>query len=79
MNGTICFKTFRLGGVVVNVLVTGPKGYGFKPGRGDGFLRATKIRSTSFFGCEIKPEAPFRKILWYVKKSLASVNEMQPR
>jgi hypothetical protein len=27
----------RLGGVVVSVLATGPKGLGFKPGRGDGF------------------------------------------
>jgi hypothetical protein len=30
----------RLGGVVVRVLATGPKGRGFKRGRGDGFLRA---------------------------------------
>jgi hypothetical protein len=29
---------------VVSVLVTGPKGRVFKPGRGDGFLRAIKIR-----------------------------------
>jgi hypothetical protein len=27
---------------VVSVLATGPKGRGFKPGRGDGFLRAIK-------------------------------------
>jgi hypothetical protein len=32
----------RLGGV----LATGPKGRGFKPGQGDVFLRAIKIRST---------------------------------
>jgi hypothetical protein len=32
----------RLGGVVVSVLATGPKRRGFKPGRGDGFLRAIK-------------------------------------
>jgi hypothetical protein len=30
----------RLGGVVVSVLATEPTGRGFKPGRGDGFLRA---------------------------------------
>jgi hypothetical protein len=36
----------RLGGVVVSVLAAGPKGRGFKTARGDGFLRATKIRST---------------------------------
>jgi hypothetical protein len=41
----------RLGGVVVSVLVTGPKGRGFKTGRGDGFLRAIKIRSTPSIGC----------------------------
>jgi hypothetical protein len=38
--------TCRLGGAVVNVLATGPKGCGFEPGQGDGFLRAIKIRST---------------------------------
>jgi hypothetical protein len=41
---------------VVNVFATGSKGRGFKPGRGDGFLRAIKIRSTSSFGWEVKPE-----------------------
>jgi hypothetical protein len=35
-----------LGGVVVSVLVTGPKVCGFEPGQGDGFLRAIKFRST---------------------------------
>jgi hypothetical protein len=53
----------RLGGVVVSVLATGPKVRGFKAGRGDGFLRAIKIRSTSSFGWELKPEVPCRKIL----------------
>jgi hypothetical protein len=38
----------RLRGVVVSVLATGPKGCGFEPGKGDGFLRAIKISSTSF-------------------------------
>jgi hypothetical protein len=32
--------------VVVSVLATGPKGCGFEPGQGNGFLRAIKIRST---------------------------------
>jgi hypothetical protein len=36
----------RLGGVVVSVLVIGPKGCGFEPGKDEGFLRETKIRST---------------------------------
>jgi hypothetical protein len=31
---------------VVSVLATGPKGRGFEPGQGDGFLRAIKTRST---------------------------------
>jgi hypothetical protein len=48
----------RLGGVVVSVLATGPKGRGFKPGQGDGFLRAVKIHSTPFFGWEVKREGP---------------------
>jgi hypothetical protein len=38
----------RLGGVVISVLATGPKGCGFEPGQGDGFLRAIKICSTPF-------------------------------
>jgi hypothetical protein len=43
---------------------------GFKPGRGDGFLRAIQLYSTPFFGGEVKPEAPRRKILWHVKNYL---------
>jgi hypothetical protein len=39
-----------LGGVMVSVLVIGPKVCGFKPGGGDGFLREIKIRSTPSFG-----------------------------
>jgi hypothetical protein len=39
-------KLCRLGGVVVSMLATGPKGSGFEPSQGDGFLRAIKIRST---------------------------------
>jgi hypothetical protein len=58
----------HLGAVVVSVLATGPKGRGFRPGRGDGFLRAIKIRSTPFFGWEVKPEVLCRngmlKIPW---------------
>jgi hypothetical protein len=60
----------RLGGVVVSVLSTGRKGHGFKPGRGDGFLRTKKFRSTHSFGWEVKPEAPCRKILRHVKDPL---------
>jgi hypothetical protein len=49
------------------MLATGPKGRGFKTGQGIGFLRVIKIRSTPFFGWEVKPEAPRCKILWHVK------------
>jgi hypothetical protein len=35
---------------VFSVLATGPKGRGFKPGRGDGYLRVIKIRSTLQMG-----------------------------
>jgi hypothetical protein len=39
-------STRRLGRVVVSVLATGPKGCGFEPGQGNGFLRTIKISST---------------------------------
>jgi hypothetical protein len=54
-------------GIMVSVLATGPKVRGFKAGRGDGCLRAIKIRSTSSLGGEIKPEALCRKVLRHVK------------
>jgi hypothetical protein len=60
----------HLGGVVVSVLATGPKGRGCKPGRGDGLLRVIKTRSTPSFGWEVKPEVPCRKTLRYVKDPL---------
>jgi hypothetical protein len=63
----------RLGDVMVSVLATGPKVRGLKPGRGDEFSRAIKIRTTSF-GEEVKPTAPCRKILRHVKKSLRGMN-----
>jgi hypothetical protein len=66
-------KWSRLSAVVVSVVSTGPKGLGFKPGRGNGFLKAIKICSTPYFGWEVKPEAACSKILgmlknlaWYV-------------
>jgi hypothetical protein len=62
----------RLGGVVVSVLTTGPKGRGSEHGQGDGLLRAIKIRSTPSFGWEVKPEVPCRKILRHVKDLLKS-------
>jgi hypothetical protein len=46
---TYCTKFLyvsRLGGIVVSVPSTGPKGCGFEPCQGDAFLMAIKIRST---------------------------------
>jgi hypothetical protein len=48
----------------------GRKVSGFKPGLGDVFLMAIKIRSTSSFGREVKPSASCRKILQHVKELL---------
>jgi hypothetical protein len=56
--------------VVLSVLATGSKGRWFKPGRGDGFLRAIQIRSTPSFWWEVKPEVPSRKILRHIKDPL---------
>jgi hypothetical protein len=65
---------YRLSGVIVSVLTIGPKVHRFKPGRGNAFLRAIKIRTMSSFGGEVKPSAPCRKTLQYVKKSLRGMN-----
>jgi hypothetical protein len=68
--GFLClkYKYFRrLGGIVVSVLATGPKGRGFEPGQGDGFLRVIKIRDIPSFGWDVKPEVLCRKILRHVK------------
>jgi hypothetical protein len=62
----------HLGGVVVSVLASGPRGRGFELGLVDGFLRAITIRSTPSFGWEVKPEVPCRKILRHVKDLLKS-------
>jgi hypothetical protein len=64
------YSLSRLGGVVISVLAIGPKVCGFKPGRSNGLLRTIKIRSKPSFGAEVKPEAPFRKILRHVKNHL---------
>jgi hypothetical protein len=68
----VLYTGSRLGGVMVNVLATGPKVCGFEPGRSDWFLMAIKIRSKSSFGWEVKPEVPCRNILQYVKDLLKS-------
>jgi hypothetical protein len=58
------YDSDRLSGVVVSVLVTGPKGRGFEPGKDDGFLRAIKIHSTPSFRWEVKP-GRFHVIRYY--------------
>jgi hypothetical protein len=40
---------------MVSMLAVRPKVPGFKPGRGEGFLRVIIVRSTPFFGEEGKP------------------------
>jgi hypothetical protein len=60
---------------MVSVLAIGLKVRGFKFDGGDGFLRATNIRSLLSFGGEVKPEVLCHKILRHVKKSLASTNK----
>jgi hypothetical protein len=66
-------KGSHLGSVVVSMLATGPKGRGFKPGRSDGVLRTTEIRSTPSSRREVNPEVPCRKILRNVKDKLMYV------
>jgi hypothetical protein len=53
---------------MVSVLAIGPNGCGFKPGQGDGFLRAIKIHSTPSFRQEVKLEVPCHEILQHVKE-----------
>jgi hypothetical protein len=48
---------------MVSALAIRPRVRGFRPSRGDGFSRATKIRSTPSVGGEVKPETPRRRIL----------------
>jgi hypothetical protein len=72
INARVRHELIRISGVVISVLATRPKGRGFKPGRGDGFLKPIKIRSTFSFGWEVKPEFPYRKILRHVKDLLKS-------
>jgi hypothetical protein len=48
----------HLGTVVVSVLATGPKGFGFDSGQGDGFLRGIKTCSTHSFQMGSKAGGP---------------------
>jgi hypothetical protein len=53
---------------MVRVLDTGTKVRGFKPDRGNTYLRLIKLHSTSSFGEEAQSEGPYRKILWHIKE-----------
>jgi hypothetical protein len=57
---------------MVSVLATASEVCRFKHGRSCGLLRAIEVRSTAYFGGEVKPVALCRKILRY-SKSYASV------
>jgi hypothetical protein len=54
-NLIVSYISSRLGGVLVSVLATGPKGCGFETGQGDGFLRAIKNPQHTTFrmGCKV--------------------------
>jgi hypothetical protein len=51
----------HLSGVMVSILAIRPSVSGFKPVRGDGFLKTSTIRSTPSFGGEVKLKAPFSR------------------
>jgi hypothetical protein len=51
---------------MVVVLAIKPKVRGYKPDREWWTFKGDKIRSSSPFGGEEKPSAPFSKILWHV-------------
>jgi hypothetical protein len=53
---------------MVSVIAIGYKVRGFKSSRGDGFLRAIRIRGMPSVGGIVKPSAPCRKILQHVKE-----------
>jgi hypothetical protein len=59
-----------LGGVMLSVTANGSKVRGFKPGRRDGLLKATKICSRLSFGGEQTPSAPCRNSLRNVNITL---------
>jgi hypothetical protein len=55
---------------MVSVIAIGPKVPGFKTRRGDEVLKAIQIRTMPSLEGEVKPEAPWREILWNVKDYL---------
>jgi hypothetical protein len=53
---------------MVSVFAIGPKVHVFKPGQGDGFLKAIKIGSLPSFRAELKALAPCFKTSWHVNE-----------
>jgi hypothetical protein len=51
-----------------------PRFEGSHPAEDDGLLRAIKTRSTISFDGEVKPSAPFIKILWNVKDPYSMID-----
>jgi hypothetical protein len=54
---------------VIAYLPLDPRLSGSNPAEDEGFLRAIKLRSTTYFGGKVKPSAPCRKILRHVKET----------
>jgi hypothetical protein len=69
LNSILTAPSVALGGLVVAILSLDPTFVGSNPDEDDGFLRAIKIRSTTFFGGEVKPLVPCRKVFRYVKEN----------
>jgi hypothetical protein len=53
---------------MVSVFAIGHKVRRFKPGKGDGFLRAIKVHSTPSFGGEVNLGAPCHNNLQHIKE-----------
>jgi hypothetical protein len=53
---------------MVSVLAIGPKVHGFKPGRGNRFLKAIKIHRLPSFREEVKSSVPYHRILQHAKE-----------
>jgi hypothetical protein len=52
-----------------------PRFVGLSPAKDDGYLRAINICGMTSFGGEVKPLAPYCKILQHVKRSLQSMTD----
>jgi hypothetical protein len=54
---------------VIDVLAIVSKIASLNSAKGDKFLRAIKVRSTTSFGGEVKPSASRHKILWHANST----------